>query len=138
VSYTKDFYLLLSYAGEAEYDIRLDGRKIGRVSVRYFGNPRIAYNGDYFKRGIVPQIGTVRWDCPRWSEFPPAEVVAMFPGFVGCRLVFHERTPDLSITDEGYEPPEVEYQYDGPKPEICSHPSVPSYVTFLGGVAVPA
>lgn len=126
--YTKHFYL--SYAGEAEYDIRLDGRLVGRVSARKFGNANMEYNGDYFERGIVPQIGTVRWDSDKWHDFPPSEIVALFPGYVGCRLVFHPRTPHLTIMDEGYELPEVEYQYDGPTPVLVPHENVPNYITF--------
>jgi hypothetical protein len=132
---TKDFHL--SYAGEAEYDIRKDGRLLGRVSVRTFGNSRLAYNGDYFQTGILPQVGTVRWDSSsKWHEFPPAEVVALFPGYVGCRLVFHPRTPGLTIQDEGYELPEVEFQYDGLAPTLCPHPNVPNYVTFTGAESI--
>jgi len=121
----------LSYDGEAEYDIRQDGRIIGRVSVRYWGNTRQTYNGDYFERGILPQVGTVRWtSCNQYLEFPPDEVVALFPGFVGCRLVFHPRTPDLSITHPDYQLPEVEYQYAGPAPVLVQHPEVPEYITY--------
>lgn len=128
---TKHFYL--GYAGETEYDIREDGRLVGRVSSRQFGNPGMAYNGDYFEKGIKPQIGTVRWESSsKWGEFPPADVVALFPGYVGCRLVFHPLTPDLTIQDEGYELPEVEFQYDGPPPVLVPSPDVPKYVTFVG------
>lgn len=125
---TKEFRV--SYAGEVEYDIRQDGRILGRVAVRYFGNSRMAYNGDYFKTGILPQVGTVRWESSRqWHEFPPSELVALFPGFVGCRLVFHPRTPQLTITDKDYEIPNVEFQYDGQAPVLVPSAKVPEYIT---------
>ena len=126
---TSHFYL--SYAGESEYDIRDNGRLVGRVSVRTFGNRRIVYNGDYYQTGILPTVGTVRWQSSsQWHEYPPAEVVALFPGFVGCRLVFHPRTPELKITDPDYALPEVEYQYNGPAPVLIPDPDVPEYMTF--------
>jgi hypothetical protein len=126
---TKHFFL--SYAGESEWDIRDNGRLVGRVSVREFGNSRMGYNGDYFETGILQQVGTVRWySCSHYDEFPPAEIVALFPGFVGCRLVFHPTTPDLNITDPDYQLPTVEYQYNGPKPVLCPDSNVPEYITF--------
>jgi hypothetical protein len=125
-----DFHL--SYAGAVEYDIREDGRLLGRVTARSFGNPRLAYNGDYFEKGILPQVGTVRWESStKWHDFPTPEIVALFPGFVGCRLVFHPRTPHLTIMDKDYELPEVEYQYDGQAPVLCPHPTVPGYITCV-------
>ena len=125
---TKEFRL--SYDGEAEYDIRRDHRIIVRVSVRHWGNTRQQYNGDYFERGILPQVGTVRWaSSTQYLEFPPDEVVALFPGFVACRLVFHPRTPDLTITHPDYELPEVEYQYNGSAPILVKHPEIPEYIT---------
>ena len=128
---TKHFHL--SYDGEVEFGIRQDHRLIGRVSVRHWGNTRQTYNRDYFERGILPQIGTVRWhSSSKWREFPPDEIVALFPGFVGCRLVFHPRIPDLKITDPGYELPEVEYQYNGPAPVLVPSADVPEYITFQG------
>ena len=128
---TKEFRL--SYDGEAEFDIRQDNRIVGRVSVRHWGNTRQSYNGDYFERGILPQVGTVRWtSCNQYLEFPPAEVVALFPGFVGCRLVFHPRTPHLTIRDPDYQLPEVEYQYNGNKPVLVKHAEVPEYITYQG------
>ena len=127
---TKHFYL--SYGGESEYDIYDGARKLGRVAIRHFGNRAAAWNGDYWETGILPQIGTVRWESPKqWRDFPPVEVVALFPGFVGARLVFHETTPGLHIQDEGYQLPTVEYQYNGPPPILCPHETVPEYVTFV-------
>ena len=127
---TKHF--VVSYAGESEYDIRGDDHRIiGRVAVRTFGNRNGAWNGDYFETGILPSIGTVRWEShPQWMEFPPADIVALFPGYVGCKLAFHPRTPELTIRDEGYELPDVEYIYDGPAPVLMTDPNVPEYVTF--------
>ena len=126
---TKDFYL--SYAGESEFYIRRDGRPIGRVSVRHFGNSRMEYNGDYFQTGILSQIGTVRWSSSeQWRDFPPDDVVALFPGYVGCRLVFHARTPHLTILDEGFKLPTVEYEYNGATPILRPHADVPYYITF--------
>ncbi len=125
---TKEFRV--SYAGEVEYDIRKHGRILGRVAVRYFGNSRMAYNGDYFTTGILPQVGTVRWaSSTQWQEFPPRDIVSLFHGFVGCRLVFHPRTPNLPITHKDYELPTVEYQYDGPAPALVPHKQVPEYIT---------
>ena len=129
--FTKDFRI--SYAGEVEYDIRKDGRILGKVSVRYFGNSRMTYNGDYFTTGILPQVGTVRWaSSSQWHEFPPREIVNLFAGFVGCRLVFHPTTPGLRVTDKNYELPTVEYQYDGPAPVLIPSANIPEYITAAG------
>jgi len=128
---TKSFKI--SYAGEVEYDIRRDGLLIGRVAARYFGNSRMAYSGDYFETGILPQVGTVRWESSaQWCQFPPPDVVSLFPGFVGCRLVFRETTPNLSVTDPDYRLPEVEYQYDGPAPVLMPDKLIPEYITAAG------
>ena len=128
---TADF--TCSYAGETDYDIRQDGRIIAKVSERHFGNATMGYNGDYFETGIKKQIGTVRYySHPEWLEFPDPRIVALFPGYVGCRLVFHETTPGLLITDPDYQFPTTEYQYDGPAPVIVQHSTVPNYLTFEG------
>jgi len=125
----------LSYAGESEYLIRQNYKPIGKVRVRTFGNKRMEpeYNGDYFQTGILPTVGTVMWkDCDKFHEFPPREIVALFPGYVGCRLILHPTTPGFTIRDEGFQWPTSEYQYDGPKPELIQDPIVPDYITFKG------
>lgn len=124
-----------SYAGEVDYNIRdaASGRIITKVAARYFANSRMAYNGDYFETGIKPQVGTVRYySSDNWREFPPADIVALFPGFIGQRLVFHEKTPGLNITQPGYQSPDVEYQYDGERPQLVPDLDVPEYLTFRG------
>jgi len=127
---TKDFRC--GYAGATEYDIRQDGRVIGRVEVRDNGNRDMPWNDGVWESDILPGIGTVRWEnSDKWGEFPPAEVVALFPGYVGARLLLHPRTPHPTLRDEGYKFPRIEWQYNGPKPQLCPHPNVPNYVTFV-------
>jgi len=111
----------LSYAGAVEYDIYDGYRKIATVETRHFANSRMDYNGDYYETGILPQVGTVRYlHHSDWLEFPSEEIAALFPGFVGQRLVFHGSGDETS----------VEYQYNGPAPILCAHPFVGEYVTF--------
>ena len=115
---------LVSYAGEAEYEI--GGRA---YSARYHGSTKASWNGDYFETGIKPSIGCVRYrDSDRWSEFPPAEVVALFPGFVGQRLVYHPAC-NLPITHPDFQLGTMEYICDGPAPTLAPHPACPDYLT---------
>lgn len=101
---------IASYAGEAEYEI--DGQ---RYEVRHFANPEMAYNTGVYEREILPAVGTVRHKhSPEFSEFPPAAVVAEFPGFVGAR--WNTQTWTL--------------EYDGPAPRLMPDPLVSCYVTF--------
>lgn len=104
----------VSYAGEVEY--RVDG-KLYRV--RYFANPRMGYNDGVYDNDIQSSVGTVRnsWrdGCEYMHQFPPREVVALFPGFVGARY-----TEDFQT------------EYDGPRPVLCKHHCVPEYVSFVG------
>ncbi len=90
---------IVSYRGEVEYAI--SGRK---YNVRYWG-----YNDGHYNKGVTngipwdvwtdhiePSIGTVRndsydrqgnWLPESFFEFPPAEIVALFPGMVGARYI---------------------------------------------------
>lgn len=73
------------YRGETEYDI--GGEK---YATRYWASNEGPYgghyNGDYFAAGILPFVGTVRClDAKKFGEFPPAHIVALFPGFVAAR-----------------------------------------------------
>ena len=97
---TKRF--LVFYAGGVEYDIA--GR---RYHVRYFANKRMPYNNGVLEQKIA-EVGTVRHDeTAHWHNFPPAEVVALFPRFVGARF-----TQDYRM------------EYDGPAPRtIPARPS---------------
>lgn len=108
----------LSYAGEVEYYV---GRDL--FSARYFGNPDMPWNGDYFETGIKPSIGCVRYaDSSRWHEFPPPEVMELFSGFVAQRLIIH---PSAVPGELGT----AEYICNGPAPELVPHPLVPNYIT---------
>lgn len=108
---------LVSYRGLVEYEV--DGHK---YEVRYWGYDDGHYNTGVWDTHIKPSIGTVRqlsydtngnWVRDRVHTFPPAEVVALFPGFVGARYV-----PETWATE-----------YDGAAPELIPDPDVPSYVT---------
>ena len=109
---TKRF--LLSFAGAAEYEI--GGR---RYEARYFANthPHMAYNEGVLEHDIIPAVGTVRYESSQhWHEFPPREVVALFPGFVGARW-----RRDYSALE-----------YDGPAPVLVPSKDVPHYLTAVG------
>lgn len=104
---TKRF--ILSYAGAAEYEI---GHK--EYSVRYFASKRMPYNTGVLEEEIIPAVGTVMHnDSEDWHDFPPAEVVALFPGFVGARWA-----KDYSAIE-----------YDGPAPVLRPSKDVPEYIT---------
>jgi hypothetical protein len=65
------------------------------------------YNGDYYFKGILPAVGTVMADdSERFHQFPPAELMAHFPLYVGARWL-----DDFSAI-----------VYDGPAPEHFTLP----------------
>ena len=106
---TKRF--LVSYAGEVEYDI---GGTVYKV--RYWGNPDGSWNDGVWEGFIRPSIGTVRHDkCELFHTFPPPEVVALFPGFVGARYTEDWKT-----------------EYDGPTPKLRPLKNVPCYIGAEG------
>ena len=96
---------ILSYAGEAEYEIQGE-----RYTARYCYNPRMPYNGDDVHRYTKAQVGTVmHYSSSKFHTFPPREVVALFPGFVGARyterfdVVYDGPTPVLFVDPQtGY------------------------------------
>jgi hypothetical protein len=76
---TKQF--VSSYAGESDYLV--NGRK---YRIRYFAIPTMSYADGVFAREILPAVGTVRaYDSGGFYQFPPDDVVALFPGFIGAR-----------------------------------------------------
>ena len=110
---TKTFRL--SYAGEAEYDV--DGVL---YAVRYFANPRMPYAEGVLEKFIRPAVGTVRhYESSKFHDFPPREVVELFPGFVGAR----------------WNPETWQLEYDGAKPVLVPGRLVPYYVTSAGVIA---
>lgn len=103
-----DIRFLVSYHGEVEYEYQ--GR---RYNVRYWG-----WNDNYgegvWENFIEPTIGCVRnAESERFFEYPPPEIVAAFPGFVGCRY----RASDWAV------------EYATPRSRLVQHPKVPGYVT---------
>jgi hypothetical protein len=53
------------------------------------------YNGDYYRTGILPSVGTVMCDdSEHRHDYPPADVLAYFPNHVGARW-----RPDFSAVD---------------------------------------
>jgi hypothetical protein len=98
------------YAGGVDYLVA--GRK---YHVRYFASTIMAYNTGVLEQKVA-EVGTVRSDeSDRWHDFPPPEVVALFPGFVGARF-----TRDY------------QYEYAGEQPELIVDPVVTYHVTFAG------
>lgn len=86
-----------SYQGEAHYEI--NGKT---YHVRTFADPKGSHKADYWPT-VLATVGTVRaghW--PEFTSFPPAEVVAMFPGFIGAR---YDDTNGYAVV------------YDGPTPQ---------------------
>jgi hypothetical protein len=82
---------VVSYDLQCEYRI---GDRCYRVrSGAHEGNTR----SEYYWSGVVPMVGTVSCrDNPH--EFPPAEVLALFPGFVGAR--WNENFTAIEYTDQ--------------------------------------
>ncbi len=104
------------YAGETDYDIRdmATGRIVTKVAVRDGAWINFGWNGDYFETGIKPTIGTVRfYSSTDWHNFPSAEIVALFPGYVGARF-----TTDYAV------------EYDGPAPVLADPQH--GYLAFIG------
>jgi len=66
-----------AYQGAAHYEV--GGRRYG---VRRWASDDGHYTD--FAGDIVPYVGTVRCEHPV-GEFPPPEVLELFPGFVGAR-----------------------------------------------------
>ncbi len=92
-----------------------------RYRVRYWANldPKFGYNTGVLENEIIPLVGCVISDDSRkWHDFPPAEVVAQFPGFVGARFT----RPNGE--DKGYR-----VEYDGPEPTRVPDPQVSYYLT---------
>lgn len=114
----------VSYAGEVDYQVGNDG-----FTARYSAPIEFSWNGDYFETGIKPVIGCVRYESSsKWHEFPPAEVMALFPGFVALRLIY---TPadNLPFRHPDHQLGTMEYQHDGPRPELIPCPEIPGWLT---------
>lgn len=69
-----------------------------RFEVGYNGETEYSWRGNRYccrsreATGLVAEcegyrylVGTVYATCPGWKEFPPAELMAHFPGYVGAR-----------------------------------------------------
>ena len=69
---------ICSYQGETTYLVA--GK---RYDVRHHAHDDGHYNGDYYERGILPALGTVR--RASIGDYPPPEVMAEFPGYVAAR-----------------------------------------------------
>jgi hypothetical protein len=92
---------ICSYRGAADYTWR--GKK---YVVRSFGCPGTTptptsedghYNGDYYRTGILPCVGTVMCDYSGGRhEFPPAELCANFPNHVPARWTEHFATVEYA------------------------------------------
>ncbi len=103
---------VFSYRGAADYVVK--GRK---YSVRSFAHDDGYYNGNYFAEGVRPLVGCVRSDeSAYWHQFPPAEVLALFPDHVGARF-----TQDYGI----------EY-VTGHAPEVVEPRAVPVFRATVG------
>jgi hypothetical protein len=70
-----------SFAGKSDYQV---GGDLYAVRHRAF-EPNRVFCADYWQESVIPGVGTVR-RCSGVDRFPPAEVVALFPGFVGARF----------------------------------------------------
>ena len=101
---------VVSFAGEATYKV---GRRQYRVRSFAITDPTFGYNTGVLDDFILPLVGTVIADgSDYWYEFPPPEVVALFPGFVGARWT-----------------KEWKAEYDGEKPVLCPTPLVSHHMT---------
>ena len=67
-----------SYQGCADYMIGGN-----RYECRFFGDDFGQYMPEVYDREILPCVGSVKKFAG--SEYPSDEVMALFPGYVGCR-----------------------------------------------------
>jgi len=72
---------LSSYQGESEYSL---GGSVWRI--RHAAHDDGHWNDTVYTREVRPLVGCViAKDSALFHEFPPADVLACFPGFVGAK-----------------------------------------------------
>jgi len=81
--------LVCGYQGETTY--RVNGRE---YDVRYRAPNYLSDKPERYAE-IVSHVGTVR-RRDRFTEFPPADVVALFPDYVGARYNRDENTTEYA------------------------------------------
>ena len=79
------------YQGATDYVVDGTG-----YEVRWSADPSVPYNGDYFKRGIMNQLGCVFRRHGMSDGYPPEEITSAFPGIVPLSATF-----DWGVDDDG-------------------------------------
>jgi len=83
-----------------------------RYTVRTFASQRGTHLPNQWDF-ILSEVGTIRaLDWPATADFPPAEVLALFPGHVGARV----------NADKGYT-----IEYNGSAPNVVRNPQLDWY-----------
>jgi hypothetical protein len=72
---------VLAYLGAAQYEIAGEHYEVRALAEAHC---RSIYRAGIVESAVLPLVGTVR-SLSRFTEWPPADVLAQFPGYVGAR-----------------------------------------------------